>query len=146
MKSFREKDKSKTLLTVQLPEHFPPQFNFSILICRKWEQELTKARKLNRKPRLRNALLRAFWKSCVVDGLLVLIFTLLKSIIPVFLAQLLVQFQQLPAIIDNATTVDNFERTTSTEELTTMMPAISRSSNNEGNMFEYILEYMMFIW
>lgn len=115
---------------------------FSLLYCRHWEQELTRARKLNRKPRLRNALLKTFWKSCVVDGLLVLIYVLVKSIMPVFLAQLLIQFQ-LPPKIDNATSTDSYESTTSTEEFTTM-PAISRSSNDDDESI--IFEYMMFIW
>ncbi|CRK89768.1 CLUMA_CG003617, isoform A [Clunio marinus] len=58
-----------------------------------WQHELTESRNKKKEPRLRNAILRTFWKNCIADGFLVLFFTILKSILPVFLAQLLVQFQ-----------------------------------------------------
>jgi hypothetical protein len=118
-------------------------FSSAFAPYRHWENELTKARKQNRKPRLRNALFRTFWASCVVDGLLVLIFTLLKSIMPVFLAQLLVQFQQSPKI-DNATTVDSYEMTalrTTTVEIT--RPPSGFNDDDDGSTLG---QYMVFIW
>ncbi|XP_058822715.1 ATP-binding cassette sub-family C member 4-like [Topomyia yanbarensis] len=59
----------------------------------KWQKEISRARKENRPPRLRNALFRTFYKQCIFDGFLVFLFVLVKSILPVVLAQLLIQFQ-----------------------------------------------------
>lgn len=115
---------------------------FTIFIHRQWEQELTKSRKLNRKPRLRNALFRTFWMSCIVDGLLVLIFTLLKSIMPVFLAQLLIQFQLPPQTDNSTTTVDNYEMTT--VEITTIIS--NSNDDDDGSISSKIFQYMLFIW
>lgn len=91
------------------------QFSFllSLCTCRQWEEELARARKSNRKPRLRNALFSSFWKSCVVDGFLVFSFAMLKSIMPLFLAQLLLQFQLPPTPSSkgenlNETSLDEF--------------------------------------
>lgn len=119
-------------------------------LCSRWEQELAKARKKNRKPRLRNALFQTFWMSCVVDGFLVFLFTLLKSIMPVFLAQLLIQFQ-LPPKSDNATLADdNYETTTTlpttTVEITTMQTIMPGSNDDDDSILERVFQYMLFIW
>ncbi|XP_053697137.1 ATP-binding cassette subfamily C member 4 [Sabethes cyaneus] len=58
-----------------------------------WNTEVVKAKKQGRPPRLRNALFRAFYMQCIFDGFLVFMFVLIKSILPVVLAQLLIQFQ-----------------------------------------------------
>lgn len=82
-----------------------------------------------------------------------LVYTLLKSIMPVFLAQLLIQFQLKPKT-DNATSSivgDNYETTalpTSTVEITTI-PTIMSGSNDDDdddNILEQIFRYMLFIW
>ncbi|KFB53213.1 AGAP003221-PA-like protein [Anopheles sinensis] len=59
-----------------------------------WERELSQARIANRNPKLRNALFRTFYKQCLFDGFLIFLFVLIKTILPVVLAQLLVQFQE----------------------------------------------------
>lgn len=68
---------------------------------------------------------------------------------PVFLAQLLLHYQ-LPPKADNATSIDNnYETTTlptSTVEITTMPTIISSSNDDDDNIFEGILQYMVFIW
>ncbi|CAO1377283.1 unnamed protein product, partial [Diamesa hyperborea] len=43
-----------------------------------WERELTKSRKKNKKPMLRNALFYTFYASCIFDGFLVFCFVLLN--------------------------------------------------------------------
>lgn len=58
-----------------------------------WEKEIVRARRKNRPPRLRDALFRTFYKQCLFDGFLVFSFVLIKSILPLVLAQLLIQFQ-----------------------------------------------------
>jgi hypothetical protein len=73
--------------------------------------------------------------SCVVDGFLVLIFTMLKSIMPVFLGQLLYQFQ-----IDRNNTSMDFNETT------TEQPYM-RGHNDDGeSIWDQISDYMVFIW
>lgn len=86
--------------------------------------------------------------SCITDGLLVLAFTLLKSVMPVFLAQLLLQFQ-LPPKTANATSVDNYETTalpTSTVEITTEQTIMSNSNDDDDNILERTFQYMLFVW
>lgn len=107
-------------------------------IYRQWEKELSAARKKNRKPRLRNALLSTFWKSCIVDGLLVFIFVLLKSIMPVFLAQLLIQFQ-LPPGSEIQTSNGN---TTEAIEITT----IETSTDANDDVWFKIFQFLIFVW
>ncbi|XP_065077152.1 ATP-binding cassette sub-family C member 4 [Ochlerotatus camptorhynchus] len=58
-----------------------------------WEKEIVRARRKNRSPRLRDALFRTFYKQCLFDGFLVFLFVFIKSILPLVLAQLLIQFQ-----------------------------------------------------
>ncbi|XP_055606093.1 ATP-binding cassette sub-family C member 4-like [Uranotaenia lowii] len=58
-----------------------------------WEKEISRARRKNRQPKLRNALFHTFYRQCLFDGLLVFLFVLIKTILPLVLAQLLVQFQ-----------------------------------------------------
>ncbi|XP_053671125.1 ATP-binding cassette sub-family C member 4-like [Anopheles nili] len=59
-----------------------------------WEKEVSQARIASREPKLRNALFRTFYKQCLFDGFLIFLFVLIKTILPVVLAQLLVQFQE----------------------------------------------------
>uniref|UniRef100_A0A2M4AEM2 Putative abc transporter c family member n=1 Tax=Anopheles triannulatus TaxID=58253 RepID=A0A2M4AEM2_9DIPT len=59
-----------------------------------WEREVSQARIANRRPKLRNALFRTFYKQCLFDGFLIFLFVLIKTILPVVLAQLLIQFQE----------------------------------------------------
>lgn len=71
---------------------------------------MEKARRKNREPKLRNALLRVFFKSCLFDGFLIFLFCLIKSFQPVVLAQLLIQFQKsnssyAPMSITNSTRI-----------------------------------------
>ncbi|XP_001843089.2 probable multidrug resistance-associated protein lethal(2)03659 [Culex quinquefasciatus] len=68
-----------------------------------WEKELARARSKNCEPRLRTALFWTFIDQCIFDGFLVFLFVLIKSILPLVLAQLLIQFQ-LP-VSPNATHV-----------------------------------------
>lgn len=106
-----------------------------LFVNRQWENELAKARKANRKPRLRNALFQTFWMSCIVDGCLVLIFTMLKSIMPVFLGQLLYQFQ-----VDRNKTSMEFNETTTTH------PLIHDHNDDDENIWTRTSDYMLFIW
>uniref|UniRef100_A0A2C9GW86 Uncharacterized protein n=1 Tax=Anopheles farauti TaxID=69004 RepID=A0A2C9GW86_9DIPT len=59
-----------------------------------WEKEVSQARIASRDPKLRNALFRTFYKQSLFDGFLIFLFVLIKTILPVVLAQLLVQFQE----------------------------------------------------
>lgn len=84
--------------------------------------------------------------SCVTDGILVFSFVLLKSIMPVFLAQLLIQFQ-LPPKIDNATSVDNYETTTTAAEFTTTpTPFVPSSNDDDAGFWDKVSQCMLFIW
>ncbi|XP_050071787.1 ATP-binding cassette sub-family C member 4 [Anopheles maculipalpis] len=58
-----------------------------------WEKEVSQARIASREPKLRNALFRTFYKQSLFDGFLIFLFVLIKTILPVVLAQLLIQFQ-----------------------------------------------------
>nr|XP_014085546.1 multidrug resistance-associated protein 4 [Bactrocera oleae]XP_014085548.1 multidrug resistance-associated protein 4 [Bactrocera oleae]XP_036229160.1 multidrug resistance-associated protein 4 [Bactrocera oleae]XP_036229161.1 multidrug resistance-associated protein 4 [Bactrocera oleae] len=74
----------------------------------KWYAEVERARRKGRKPLLRNAILRTFWVSAVVDGAISFIYMVIKSLIPAVLAQLLMQFQKQVSVssirLANATT------------------------------------------
>ncbi|XP_073824771.1 CF transmembrane conductance regulator [Musca autumnalis] len=61
---------------------------------RNWYKEVEKSRAQNREPLLRTAILKTFWRSAIVDGLICLIYITIKSLIPAVLAQLLLQFQK----------------------------------------------------
>ncbi|XP_058974144.1 ATP-binding cassette sub-family C member 4 isoform X2 [Musca domestica] len=61
---------------------------------RNWYKEVEKSRAKNREPLLRTAILKTFWRSAIVDGLISLIYITIKSLIPAVLAQLLLQFQR----------------------------------------------------
>lgn len=74
-----------------------------------WFREVTRANAKGKKPLLRNAMLRTFWSSCVVDGFICLIYITIKSTLPAVLAQLLVQFQA-PIDAYNETTVNRTAR------------------------------------
>jgi hypothetical protein len=67
--------------------------------------------------------------SCVVDGFLVLVFAMLKSIMPVFLGQLLNQFQR-----DRNNTAMGFNETT------------ADLHNDDENVWDRTSDYMVFIW
>ncbi|XP_049304933.1 ATP-binding cassette sub-family C member 4 isoform X1 [Bactrocera dorsalis] len=67
----------------------------------KWYAEVERARRKGRKPLLRNAILRTFWVSAVVDGIISLIYMVIKSLIPAVLAQLLMQFQKQVSLSSN---------------------------------------------
>ncbi|XP_059222915.1 probable multidrug resistance-associated protein lethal(2)03659 [Stomoxys calcitrans] len=56
-----------------------------------WLKELGKAANGHRLPKLRNAVWHTFWPLAVTDGFICLIYIMLKSLIPLFLAQLLVE-------------------------------------------------------
>ena len=71
--------------------------------------------------------------SCIVDGLLVLTFTILKSIMPVFLGQLLYQFQ-----VDRNSTLTNLNETTTEQSLL--------NENNDENVWQRMSDNMVFIW
>jgi hypothetical protein len=108
-----------------------------------------RARRKNGKPRLRNALFNLFWKSCVFDGFLVFSFVFLKSIMPVFLAQLLSKLQ--PNVIDSATSAETngtISLPTSSTTLNTTVSSItiSYANDDDDSAFKIILQYMMFIW
>ncbi|XP_004519652.1 multidrug resistance-associated protein 4 [Ceratitis capitata] len=60
----------------------------------KWYAEVERAHRKGRKPLLRNAILRTFWIPAVLDGIISLIYIVIKSLIPAVLAQLLMQFQK----------------------------------------------------
>jgi hypothetical protein len=109
-----------------------------------------RARRKNGKPQLRNALLKMFWRSCVVDGLLVFIFSLAKALIPVFLAQLLFRFQGPIAIDGIPAAAENNETTTlstSIVEFTAASTIISNTNDgDDDNILEKFSQYIMFIW
>ncbi|KAL7032928.1 hypothetical protein ACKWTF_007429 [Chironomus riparius] len=115
-----------------------------------WEKELEQARKKNSSPHLRNALFKTFYLSCIVDGFLVFTFTLLKSITPVFLSQLLIQFQkplmvnvnETAIIHDNATTLSTTIIMASTTEST----IISISNEDDENIWDKVFQYIASIW
>ncbi|XP_017873148.1 PREDICTED: multidrug resistance-associated protein 4, partial [Drosophila arizonae] len=58
-----------------------------------WYKELGRAHRKSRKPRLRNALFRCFLGPTIVNGLICLLYIIMKTLIPALLAQLLLQFQ-----------------------------------------------------
>ncbi|XP_055303160.1 ATP-binding cassette sub-family C member 4-like [Sitodiplosis mosellana] len=68
---------------------------------REWEREVERASRRKRKPRLRNAMYRMFVPHFIVDGIECLAFILIRCILPLVLAQLLIQFQK-PIVSENA--------------------------------------------
>ncbi|EDW33917.1 GL21974 [Drosophila persimilis] len=62
-----------------------------------WYKEVERAHRKSNKPRLRNALFRCFLGPTIVNGLICLIYIVIKTLIPAVLAQLLLQFQKLPS-------------------------------------------------
>ncbi|KAH8383276.1 hypothetical protein KR009_007659 [Drosophila setifemur] len=61
-----------------------------------WAKELQKSQRKKQKPHLRNALFRCFLGPTIVNGLICLIYIVIKTLIPAVLAQLLIQFQKAP--------------------------------------------------
>lgn len=92
-----------------------------------------------------------FWRSCVFDGFLVFSFVFLKSIMPVFLAQLLSKLQT-PNAMDSITSTENNGTsplpTSSTTFNATVSTIISYANDNDDNdsAWQIILGYMVFIW
>ncbi|XP_061403043.1 ATP-binding cassette sub-family C member 4-like [Musca vetustissima] len=58
---------------------------------RNWLKELEKANRSKRKPKLRKAVWKTFWTLAVTDGIVCFLYIMLKSLIPLFLAQLLIE-------------------------------------------------------
>ncbi|XP_036327746.1 multidrug resistance-associated protein 4-like isoform X1 [Rhagoletis pomonella] len=79
----------------------------------KWYSEVERAHRKGRRPLLRNAILRTFWLPAIVDGIISLIYIIIKSLIPAVLAQLLMQFQKQNA----PTSVRMTNVTTGTEDV-----------------------------
>ncbi|XP_037945079.1 multidrug resistance-associated protein 4 [Teleopsis dalmanni] len=87
---------------------------------KQWYNEVERARRKTKQPLLRNAILRTFWPSAIVDGLISLIYIIIKSLIPAVLAQLLLQFQKAASSsndIVNATLIDTHNRSLRSVEL-----------------------------
>ncbi|KAH8336344.1 hypothetical protein KR059_002930 [Drosophila kikkawai] len=61
-----------------------------------WFKELERSHRKKNKPHLRNALFRCFLGPTIVNGLICLIYIIIKTLIPAVLAQLLIQFQKAP--------------------------------------------------
>ncbi|XP_043656868.1 ATP-binding cassette sub-family C member 4 [Drosophila teissieri] len=59
-----------------------------------WFKELERSHRKKQKPRLRNALFRCFLGPTIINGLICLIYIVIKTLIPAVLAQLLIQFQK----------------------------------------------------
>lgn len=94
---------------------------------KQWEKEIFLARKKNREPRLRNALFRTFYKQCLFDGFLVFLFVLIKSVLPLVLAQLLIQFQTPTNVTHIA--VPNYASTTSSPVPDVFLTTVNLQSN-----------------
>uniref|UniRef100_A0A1A9X2R7 Multidrug resistance-associated protein lethal(2)03659 n=1 Tax=Glossina brevipalpis TaxID=37001 RepID=A0A1A9X2R7_9MUSC len=92
---------------------------------RNWFKEIEISRYNNREPQLRNAILRTFYRSAIVDGIICLIYIVLKSIIPAVLAQLLLQFER-PLAINNPLLSNATQRH--------VRSIVSTRSNNEDNV------------
>ncbi|XP_017848989.2 multidrug resistance-associated protein 4 [Drosophila busckii] len=60
-----------------------------------WQNEVIRANHKSKKPRLRNALFRCFLGPTIVNGIISIIYILIKTLIPAVLAQLLLQFQRM---------------------------------------------------
>ncbi|XP_017091987.2 ATP-binding cassette sub-family C member 4 [Drosophila bipectinata] len=69
---------------------------------KEWFNELERSHRKKQKPRLRNALFRCFLGPTIVNGLICLIYIVIKTLIPAVLAQLLIQFQKNPAPVKEA--------------------------------------------
>ncbi|GAB0088829.1 multidrug resistance-associated protein 4 [Sergentomyia squamirostris] len=61
-----------------------------------WERECQQAAQEHRKPSLKKAIIRLYFSLCIPDGFLIFLFVLIKSLLPVVLAQFLLQFQRSP--------------------------------------------------
>ncbi|KAM7362920.1 CF transmembrane conductance regulator isoform 2-T6 [Cochliomyia hominivorax] len=79
-------------LTKCLPEDCSEELGDALE--RNWYKEVEIARTKNRSPLLRNAILKTFWRSAIIDGIISVIYIVIKSLIPAVLAQLLLQFQK----------------------------------------------------
>lgn len=118
-----------------------------------WDKELEKARRKNREPKLRKALFSVFFKSCIFDGFLIFLFCLIKSLQPVVLAQLLIQFQKsnstlapIPQTLENSTRAtaiyDDESMTVFVEE--DIAPVIK--SLEDESVLEKFLLWCAFAW
>ncbi|KAI8129034.1 putative multidrug resistance-associated protein lethal(2)03659 [Lucilia cuprina] len=118
-------------LTKCLPEDYSEELGDELE--RHWYKEVENARSKNRQPLLRNAILKTFWRSAIVDGLISLIYIVIKSLIPAVLAQLLLQFQKpinsINNTFDTQLSYDNLTGHRSTRSI----GDISINNNNEGN-------------
>ncbi|XP_037896202.1 multidrug resistance-associated protein 4 [Glossina fuscipes] len=94
---------------------------------RNWFKEIEVSRYNNREPHLRNAILRTFYRSAIVDGIICLVYIVLKSVIPAVLAQLLLQFER-PSAISNNSLLSN---TTHHRHIRSI---VSTRGNNEDNV------------
>ncbi|KAL9871215.1 uncharacterized protein ACN2A1_014920 [Glossina fuscipes fuscipes] len=94
--------------------------------CRNWFKEIEVSRYNNREPHLQNAILRTFYRSAIVDGIICLVYIVLKSVISADLAQLLLQFER-PSAIRNSSLLSN-----TTHRL--IRSIVSTRGNNEDNV------------
>ncbi|XP_037813415.1 multidrug resistance-associated protein 4-like isoform X2 [Lucilia sericata] len=81
---------------------------------RHWRQELLTHEMSGRKPSLRRALWKTIWPSAVIDGSICLFYIMLKSLIPLSLAQLLIELQNTQTSLDSLnhlSTTDDLNKT-----------------------------------
>ncbi|XP_034488877.1 multidrug resistance-associated protein 4-like [Drosophila innubila] len=112
-----------------------------------WHKELERSRGKSRKPCLRNALFRCFLWQMIVNGILSFVFVVIKTLIPVVLAQLLFQFENSTSNVAKK----NFSESINLTGITLGAPSgdgsspysASDSSLTELNKFE---EAILYIW
>lgn len=107
--------------------HVPPNCCYH---CREWNKEVARAQRNKRDPKLRNAMFRLFAPNVILDGLLVLLFVLVRCLLPLLLGQLLLQFQRTgPVALNATTTVTPFDGT-SGNALEMLQAPLNRSTRS----------------
>ncbi|KAH8278513.1 hypothetical protein KR018_004323 [Drosophila ironensis] len=98
-----------------------------------WFNELERSHRKKQKPRLRNALFRCFLGPTIVNGLICVIYIVIKTLIPAVLAQLLIQFQKAPVAevtrSDDLRLADALNRTARSIAGHMLSPAVSNGTS-----------------
>ncbi|XP_016960247.1 ATP-binding cassette sub-family C member 4 [Drosophila biarmipes] len=106
-----------------------------------WFKELERSHRKKKKPHLRNALFRCFLWPTIINGLICLIYIVIKTLIPAVLAQLLIQFQRANVaelkVIDakDLSISDSLNRTARSIGRYVMSQAVAEAGGTVGDVY-----------
>ncbi|KAM7349634.1 ATP-binding cassette sub-family C member 4-like isoform 2-T2 [Cochliomyia hominivorax] len=125
------KGSKKGLTEDDLPKCLPDDESKALgdKLGKNWREELLNKEMYGRKPCLRRALWKTIWTSAVIDGLVCLFYIMLKSLIPLILAQLLTELQKTETSLNTQNIRENSYNLTTTTDITEESPLVENEKN-----------------